>query len=109
MFPHFLKPLLNNAKNTLPGIPAFVIRLAGGLTQQQSNGLFHPAYRVNRKLAIARSLHHFTVEHQVLHVGFRNDHTLGAGQTTLELAGGKEAFNFLVHTANGLHLAKLVH
>jgi hypothetical protein len=33
MFPHFFKSLLDNAKNALLGVPAFVIGLAGRLAK----------------------------------------------------------------------------
>src|SRR5690606_1966178 len=38
---HFFEPLLDNAKNTLLRVPAFIIGLAGRFAQQQCNSLLH--------------------------------------------------------------------
>src|SRR6056297_499261 len=108
VFPHFLKSLLDNAKNALFRVPAFVIGLARRLAEQQGYGFLNTGNRVYRKLASAYCLYHFAVEHQVLHIGGWYNDTLSARKPALKLAGCEKAFNFLIHTADGLNFAKLV-
>ncbi len=94
VFPHFLKSLLDNAKNALLRVPAFFIGLAGRLAEQQGYRFLDTGNRVYSKLASAHCLYHLAVQHQILHIGGWYNDTLGARQPALKLAGCEKAFTF---------------
>ena len=63
VFPHFFKSLLDNAKNALFGVPAFVIGLARRLAKQQGDSLFNPGHRIHRKASLPCGLNNLAVVH----------------------------------------------
>src|SRR5690606_12314651 len=75
---------------------------------QNFNALVDMAHRVDCELALAHSLHHVLAQHQVLHVCFRDQNALVAGESTC-LADVEEAFDLFIDPSNRLHLAFLVH
>ena len=109
MLAHFFQTLLDNAKNALLRVPAFVISLACRFTEQQRNRFLGTADRMHGKLSIANSLDNLLLKHQVLDVGGGYDHPLGASEFPGQPASAEKAFNLLVHATNGLNLSELVH
>ena len=53
-------------------------------------------------------LHHLILQHQILHIGNRNNYPLRPRQTALS-AKVKEPFDFMGHAADCLNFALLIH
>jgi hypothetical protein len=88
-------------------VPAVSPALAGWKAGQQSEPFINCGYRVDREALRAASLDHVFAQHEVLHVRFGNEHTLGAREAARS-ADIEKAFDFLVHARNRLNLPVLI-
>ena len=97
-----------------PGIDSVVrhdapgVGCARGQAREQLDRLVDGLHPVNGELFSANRVEDVLAQHQVGHVGGRDENTLIAGETSTH-TDVEKALHLLVHRADGLHAAELIH
>ena len=84
-----------------------LILLSGGQPHQKLNPFINLRNRINMEQTVLHRLHHLILQHQILHIGNRNNYPLCPRQTAFS-AKVEEPFDFMGHTADCLNFALLV-
>src|SRR5690606_6947801 len=79
----------------------------GGRTHEQFDAFLDMLHWIDREHAALDRIDNILTQHEMLHIGGRNKHTLVASEAAAH-ADIEEAFDLVIHAADCLHLTMLV-
>lgn len=106
-FVKIIQSILNRAVNRLFWINAAFVRLTGFDSGQNLDAVIDRINRPDMELAFVHRFENILPQHQIRHIGPRNDNAVLAGQPLTD-TDIKKALDFLIDAANRLDIAKLV-